>query len=286
MIASIGPFWDANETWLVLAIGLLLIAFPEAHSLVLYKLYIPAVLMLCGLILRGVSFDFRAKAVVEHKHRWDILFKLGSILTSLMQGYMLGQYVLGFDTSLPGILFCIVSALCVTAAYSFIGGAWLIMKTAGPLQQRAFVWTRCASWLCAFGILLVSVVNPLVSDNVFARWFTFPDIILLAPIPLLCVGLFIVVDRYVSHGPHQNDFGMWIPFTCAVAIFFLVFQGLGYSFYPYIVPGELTVWQAASATESLQFIFYGTVVVFPAIILYTLFSYWVFRGKTKDLRYY
>ena len=96
----------------------------------------------------------------------------------------------------------------------------------------------------------------------------------------------MVVDRYVSHGPHRNDFGMWIPFTCAVAIFCLVFQGLGYSFYPYIIPGELTVWQAASATESLQFIFYGTVVVFPVIILYTFFSYWVFRGKTKDLRYY
>ena len=168
MIASIGPFWDANETWLVLAVGLLLIAFPEAHSLVLYQLYIPAVLMLCGLILRGVSFDFRAKAVVEHKQRWDSLFKLGSILTSLMQGYMLGQYVIGFDTAIPSILFCIVSALCVTAAYSFIGAAWLIMKTTGSLQQRAFVWTRRTAWLCAFGILLVSVVNPLVSDNVLS----------------------------------------------------------------------------------------------------------------------
>jgi len=286
MIASIGPFWDANETWLVLAIGILLIAFPEAHSLIFKYLYIPVVLMLAGLILRGVSFDFRAKAIADHKGLWDRLFKCGSVLTALMQGYMLGQYVVGFSNAWPAVIFCLISALCVTAAYSFIGGAWLVMKTEGQLQQKAFRWTRVAAWLSAFGILAVSIVNPWVSPSVFAKWFAFPEFLLLAPIPIICLGLFVVVDRYLSHAPHKNEFGVWIPFASAIAIFFLAFQALGYSFYPFIVPDQLTIWQAASAPESLQFILYGTAVVFPIIMAYTVFSYWVFRGKTTELRYY
>lgn len=286
MIASIGPFWDANETWLVLAVGILLIAFPEAYNLILAKLYIPATLLLLGIILRGVAFDFRAKAVTGHRPLWDLSFKFGSILMAMSQGYMLGQYVMGFSTDASAILFSFISALCVTAAYAFIGGGWLIMKTQGDLQIYAAKITRVASWLCALGLLLVSLANPLVSENVYERWFTFPQFFVLFPIPLLCIGLFIFVDRYLSHFPHANDFASWAPFSSAIVIFFLSFQGLAYSFYPYVVPGQLTVWEAASATESLMFILYGVIFVVPCILAYTAFSYRVFWGKAHKLEYY
>ena len=286
MISSIGPFWDANETWLVLAVGLLLIAFPSAHSLVLRELYIPAAIMLGGLILRGVAFDFRAKAISTQKDTWDTLFKTGSWITALTQGYMLGMYVMGFEKTPATFAFALLSAICVTAAYAFIGGAWLVLKTEGDLQQRAARWARKAAWLSALGIVSVSVINPLIDPSIFDKWFTLPQFFVLLPIPLACFVLFIINDRYLRTVPHQSDNGCWIPFLCAAMIFFMCFQAYAYSYYPYVVPGKITIWQAASALESLRFIFAGAVIVVPAIIFYTLFSYRVFWGKTQDLHYY
>jgi len=286
MISSIGPFWDANETWLVLAVGLLLIAFPSAHSIVMRELYLPVTFLLSGLILRGVAFDFRAKAPTDNKRAWDKTFKGGSLLAALSQGYMLGMYVTGFDSSLGAYVFSILSAIGVSAAYAFIGGAWLVMKTEGELQKRAARWTRRAAWLSAVGILLVCIVNPLLDDGIFLKWFSFPQVILVLPYPLVCCGLFIISDRYLSNIPHHNDFGCWIPFVSAACIFFLCFQGLAYSFFPYVVPGQLTIWQAASAPESLMFILAGALIVVPAILGYTIFSYRVFWGKARELKYY
>ncbi|WP_086933793.1 cytochrome d ubiquinol oxidase subunit II [Agarilytica rhodophyticola] len=286
MIASIGPFWDANETWLVLAIGLLLIAFPEAHSIILKELYIPATFMLISLILRGVAFDFRAKALTMHRKHWDICFKFSSLVTALSQGYMLGRYVLGFSDAWAAIVFAIVSAFCVAAAYAFIGGAWLVMKTQGSLQIKSAYWARRSAWLAASGILLVSIINPFVSEHIYMKWFSFPQIFILFPIPLVCLSLFILSDRYLRSVPHAEDFGCWIPFVCAAIIFFLCFQALGYSFYPYVIPGQLTVAEASSAPESLMFIFYGAAVVVPCILGYTIFSYRVFWGKARSLSYY
>ncbi|RZA00534.1 MAG: cytochrome d ubiquinol oxidase subunit II, partial [Moraxellaceae bacterium] len=189
MIASIGPFWDANETWLVLGTGVLLIAFPQAHSLVLYNLYLPIAAMLIGLILRGVSFDFRAKAPEDHKAVWDNTFKAGSIIATLSQGYMLGSYVMSFEQSLPAYLFSALSAICVTAGYSFIGAAWLVFKTEGELQVRAARWARVCGWLTAIGIAAVSIVNPLISHTIFDKWFGNAMVILLLFIPVLCAVL-------------------------------------------------------------------------------------------------
>lgn len=286
MIASIGPFWDANETWLVLGIGILLIAFPEAHSLILFNLYIPVAIMLAGLILRGVAFDFRAKAPEDHKALWDMTFRVGSLLATLAQGYMLGLYVMEFEQTLATYLFAALSAICVTAAYSFIGAAWLVMKTEGELQQRAAHWARRCSWFMALGIITVSIVNPLVSQTIFNKWFGNPIALVLLTIPVFCFILFFIVDRYLKSFPYQNDFGCWIPFASAVMIFFLSFIGLAYSFFPYVVPNKLDIWQAASASESLIFILYGVAVVLPTIIFYTIFSYSVFWGKATQLKYY
>lgn len=286
MISSIGPFWDANETWLVLSVGLLLIAFPGAYGIILGHLYIPVALMLIGLILRGVSFDFRAKAAVDRKLWWDRTFKLGSLLTTLSQGHMLGQYVMGFDTSWPAQLFSLLSALGVTAAYSYIGGAWLVMKAEGELQKRAINWTRRAGRTAFIGVIVVSLVNPLITPGVYERWFTMPLAMFVLLIPTLCFLAFIGNDILLGRLPKPGDRHCYLPITLAALIFLLCFIGLAFSFFPMIVPGELDIWEAASARNSLMFILVGALLVIPVILAYTVFVYRVFHGKATDLDYY
>ena len=285
MIASIGPFWDANETWLVLGVGLMLVAFPKAHGIILSTLYFPVTLMLFGLILRGVAFDFRAKAHTKHKALWDRLFCFGSILASLTQGYMLGRYIVGFETGVGSTGFALLSAVCVTAGYAWMGSTWLIMKTEGDLQNHGIRWARMTLVLTAIGLIGVSVVNPLISDRIFERWFTYPQIFLLVPIPLMAISLMVWSYRVLRSLPRPKDEMCWFPFVAAAFVFMTSFIGLAYSFYPYVIPDQMTIWQAASASGSLKFILYGTLVVLPAILLYTAYSYRVFWGKATDLTY-
>ncbi len=286
MIASIGPFWDANETWLVLGVGILLVAFPMAHGLVLGTLYTPVALMLAGLILRGVSFDFRAKARVGHKKFWDTLFIAGSMLASTTQGYMLGKYIVGFESGLVAELFCVISAACVASAYLLMGACWLILKTIGHMQVMAIKNARSALALTALGLVLVSIVNPLASPTIYNKWFKWPEALYLLPLPLLCAILIVCLFITLRQLPKHQDRHCGRPFAMAVGIFVLAFSGLAYSFYPYIVPDTLTIWQAASAPESLRVVLLGCVVVLPAIFIYTALSYWIFRGKSTELTYY
>ena len=286
MIASIGPFWDANETWLVLAVGLMLIAFPAAHSLVLMNLYLPVVVMLIGLIMRGVAFDFRAKAAVAHKLAWDRIFKFGSLLTTLTQGYMLGAYVTGFETTPLTLAFCALSAVGVTAAYCYIGSAWLVLKTEAALQQKAIGWTRLTGRITLAGILTVSLVNLKINPSVFDRWFDFPLVMFVLLIPVVTLGAFVTNEVLLNRLPKANDRHCGVPFLLVALIFIMSFCGLAFSFFPYVVPGQLTVWEAASAPESLSFILMGALVVIPVILLYTAYSYKVFHGKATELRYH
>lgn len=285
MIYSIGPFWDANETWLVMAIGLLLIAFPKAHSIIFQALYLPTALMLAGLILRGVSFDFRTKAPSTDKQKWDYAFKFGSLLATLSQGYMLGRYITSFEDSWLSLGFSALSAICVTAGYCFIGAAWLVMKTEGDLQRKAAKWAKYTNVLMALGIVAVCLTNLLIDQQIMDKWLGGVQAILLVPITLLLGFTFISVHRYLGKVPMENDFACWLPFLAAIMLFTLCFCGLGYSFYPYIVPFKITIFEAASSRESLWFIFVGAAVVLPMIIGYTIFSYKVFWGKTTKLNY-
>lgn len=286
MISSIGPFWDANETWLVLIVGVLFIAFPTAHSMILQALYIPTLLLLLGLILRGVAFDFRAKAIVTRKPRWDMAFRAGSILATASLGYMLGMYVMGFESSGAAWSFAIVSAGGVTAAFSYIGAAWLVLKTEGELQKRAAEWGRVAGWLTGAGILLVSVVNVSIDTSISGRWIGFPQSLLLLPVPLLTAFLIFWTDRYFAGVPHADDRGSWKPLASVAGVFVLAFSGIAYSYFPYVVPKRLDIWEAAASPEPLIFILVGVVIVLPAILGYTIFSYRIFRGKATELRYY
>jgi cytochrome d ubiquinol oxidase subunit II len=285
MIASIGPFWDANETWLVLGIGILLVAFPIAHGVILTALYLPVALMLVGLILRGVAFEFRAKAPEPQRLTWNRLFFAGSLLTSLTQGWMLGAYILGFDQSLPALFFCALASLGLAAGYAFVGASWLIWKTDGALQVNAVGWARRTLVFTTFGLAAVSIATPLVSPRIFDRWFRLPEIILLAPIPLmtgiLILGLFI----FLKTAPRAHDRLSWVPIVTAAALFTLGFFGLAYSFFPYVVPDQLTLWEAAASPESLSLILIGTLFVLPVILGYSIFAHWVFRGKATELSY-
>ncbi|MGJ8682029.1 cytochrome d ubiquinol oxidase subunit II [Paraglaciecola sp.] len=286
MIASIGPFWDANETWLVLAVGLMLIAFPSGHSVILKALYIPSAIMLVGLILRGVAFDFRAKVAQVNKHRWNQIFKLGSFIASSSQGYMLGHFVMGFEFSVLAYVFACLSALGVTCAYALIGSTWLILKTSDELQLKAIEWAKITGKISFIGILAVCVVNPLINPFVFDKWTSAPFVYFAAFIPIASFALLGVGHLVLKQLPLKNDSGCWLPFLITVVVYIFCFCGLAFSFYPYVVPGKLTIWQASSAPESLRFILYGALIVIPCILAYTIFSYRVFWGKVQDLRYY
>jgi cytochrome bd ubiquinol oxidase subunit II len=289
MISSIGPFWDANETWLVLGVGILLTCFPAAHGVILQALYLPVALMLLGLILRGVAFDFRAKAQDEHKALWNAAFYAGSLLAALSQGWMLGSYILGFESTWEAHAFSGLIAVCLVAGYALLGACWLVMKTEGALQLQAVRWARGALMLTALGVAAVSLATPWVSEEIFNKWFRLPYIVLLAPIPLATALLFFITDRSLRRLPKRlqdgNTYGEWVPFASTVGIFCLAFYGLAYSLFPYLVVNRITVWQAASAPESLRIIFAGAAVVLPVIVGYTIFSYRVFRGKARALSY-
>jgi cytochrome d ubiquinol oxidase subunit II len=285
MVSSIGPFWDANETWLVLGIGVLLIAFPRAHSLVLTALYLPVAVMLIGLILRGVSFDFRVKARDDRKAMWNKLFALGSLVTAVSQGWMLGSYLTAFDGSLWSRLFALGIALTLPTAYALLGAGWLIMKTGDGLRDKAVHWARLVLWPMGLALVAISVATPLVSPGIFEKWFALPQFIGLLPIPVACAAAFFTVF-HVTGRKEVVDAGYgWLVFASTVLIFVLAFLGLAYSIYPYIVIEKLTVWQAASAHESLVFIFVGVAITLPAIIVYTAFMYRVFWGKASALSY-
>lgn len=289
MLASIGPFWDANETWLVLGIGVLLTAFPFAHGIVMGALYLPVAAMLAGLILRGVAFDFRVKAQDSHKPWWNRAFFAGSLLAALTQGYMLGLLIVGFERSLPNMLFAALIGLGLAAGYCLLGAGWLIIKSEGDLQQRALTWGWRSLWLTAAGVLAVSVATPLISQAIFDKWFAIPNLFLLAPLPVFTVILFAVaaltLRRLSQRFAQSDESGAWIPFAAGVGIFVLAFHGLAYSLFPWIVPQRMDIWQAAAAPGSLSFILVGVVIVLPLIIAYTAFAYWVFRGKATRLDY-
>jgi cytochrome d ubiquinol oxidase subunit II len=286
MIASIGPFWDANETWLVLGVGVLLIAFPLAHGIILTELYLPVSIMLAGLILRGVSFDFRAKAHLRQKSVWNYLFFFGSFLAAASQGVMVGREVIGFDSGYLGWLFALIVGLCLPTGYALLGAGWLIMKTSGELQRKAINWARKSLLLTALGVGIISIATPYFSAEIASKWFTFPNIFFLLPFPVLTLLSFILIDLNLQKMQRNQPAKIWIPFALSVGIFVLAFLGIAYSLFPYIVVDKMSIWEAASATESLWVIFLGTIVVLPTIIGYTIYSYKIFWGKTEPLTYY
>ncbi len=280
MVASIGPFWDANETWLVLGVGLLLVAFPKAQGLILNALYLPVTLMLLGLMLRGVAFDFRVKVQAQWKPLWNLAFSAGSLLASLAQGWMLGRYITGFAAGWGYQLFAALIALALCAAYLLLGAGWLLMKAEGGLQGLAQRWAKRAWPAVVLGLVLVSLATPWVSQAVRERWFQLPQLIALLPIPLV-TGLALLALRANLNSSRVLGKLCWLPFALTVLVMLMGFFGLAYSLYPYVLIERMTVWQAAAAPKSLQFILVGALLTVPVILAYTVFAYRVFWGKSS-----
>jgi cytochrome d ubiquinol oxidase subunit II len=252
--------------------------------MVLGALYLPVALMLVGLILRGVAFDFRVKAQDQWKPLWNFAFFAGSTLAAMSQGWMLGRYITGLQTGWESTLFAAVIALLLPAAYVLLGAAWLVMKSEGELQQRAVRWAKLAWPPVVLGMGLISLATPLVSQTVRERWFAMPEFIALLPIPLVTLAA-LVAARVMLNSKTVLGRLCWLPFVLVVAVFVFGAIGLAYSLFPFVVIDRLTIWEAASAPEALAVIAVGCAITVPTILGYTIFSYRVFRGKTVALRY-
>jgi cytochrome d ubiquinol oxidase subunit II len=278
---SVAPVWDGNETWLVLGGGGLLAVFPLAYGLILSALYAPITAMLLGLVLRGVAFEFRWKTE-RNRFVWDWSFTGGSLLASFAQGVMLGSLVQGiriadrayaggwFDWLTP---FTVMTGSAVTTGYALLGASWLILKTDGHLQRKAYG----LSWVLAVALLafvaVVSLWTPFLNPAYLARWMSWPAILYVAPVPILTLTAAVRLLLAI-HDRREVQ-----PFVLALALFVLCYVGLGISIYPNIVPPSVTLWDAAAPDKSLRFLLIGAAVLLPIILCYTSYSYWVFRGK-------
>jgi cytochrome d ubiquinol oxidase subunit II len=285
MVASVGPFWDANETWLVLGVGILLVAFPLAHGIILSSLYLPVATMLIALIVRGVSFEFRVKTSGWHQELWNRSFFVGSLVAALAQGYMLAGVITGFR---PGALYAVFGLLVgvgLAGGYALLGASWLVIKMEGHLHDRALVWSKIAMLVTAAGVATISLLTPFTNPAIMQKWFSMPRLLYLSPLPILTAASLGGIWFYATQLQQRRIRAEWVPFVLAVWVFVLSFLGLAYSLYPYLIPERMTIWQAAAAESSLRFVFVGACVVLPFIVGYTVFSYRVFWGKARKLTY-
>ncbi len=285
MISTIGPYWDANETWIVLGVGVLLMAFPKAHGIVLTSLYLPVALMLIGLTLRGVAFDFRVKAKTQHKETWNQLFFFGSLVASFAQGWMLGSYIMGLTSGLKSLTFAFSIALLLPCLYVMLGVGWLLVKTEGELYQKAARWGRLFVAPLGLGLFVISIATPIASTDIATKWFSLPEAIGLLPIPVTVIIAYFVTI-WILHSPRilDADYG-WIIYIALVVMCTMCALGLAYSIFPDIVIGRLDLWESAASQDALKFAFVGTVIAVPAIFAYTVFIYRIFSGKADALTY-
>jgi len=281
--ASIAPVWDGNETWLILGGGGLFAAFPLAYAVVMPAFYAPLILMLLGLVFRGVAFEFRHRSQ-RWQTLWDTGFWLGSTLAAFCQGLALGTYIQGievagrayaggwFDWLTP---FSVATGAALVCGYALLGCGWLIMKTEGVPQERAFRLAKPFFAVLVVGIIGVSIWSPFHHPSIFERWFDWPLIVPLSAVP----GLVALLAWRAWRGLERREERS--PFLCALGLFVLSFIGLGISFYPLIVPFEITIHEAAAPESSLAFMLVGASILLPIILAYTGYAYWVFRGKTN-----
>ena len=283
MLASIAPFWDGNETWLVLGGAGLLVAFPRAYSIIMPAFYLPLIIMLLALVFRGVTFEFRA--IAQHKPFWNVVFAAGSTLAGFCQGLVLGGLVQGvkiengayaggpFDWATPFGLLC---GLGVVAGYALLGACWLMLKTDGDMAARAAAKAKVLLVAVLVFMAAVSLYTPLTIPRIAQRWFTMPNLLYLAPVPIVTALVAFAQWRWIEA---RRDVA---PFLASIALFLLGYLGLVISTFPYIVPPTLTIRDAAAAPSSQLFMLIGTLILLPMILGYTALTYWLFRGKVRE----
>jgi len=285
---AIAPVWDGNETWLVLGGGGLLAAFPLAYAIILPALYAPLIAMLLGLVFRGVAFEFRWRDP-GHRKWWDAGFTTGSLLAAFMQGVTLGALLQGISVvgrSYSGAWwewlspFTVLTGASLVVGYALLGACWLIWKSEGRLRDDARRLARIATPALLVAIALVSLATPFVERQYFVRWFEYPGLLVTLPVPLLVAAAAVTLWRSLDG---RRD---WLPFVSTLLLFLLNLIGLGISIWPDVVPGRVSIWQAAAPHTSQLFMLVGALVLIPIIIGYTALSYWVFRGKVGEEGYH
>jgi cytochrome bd ubiquinol oxidase subunit II len=280
---SVAPFWDGNETWLVLGGGGLWVAFPKAFAVIMPAVYVPIILLLLALVFRGVAFEFRWVAKPDHR-TWDLSFSIGSTVAAFAQGLVLGALLQGihvengqfaggtFDFLSPFSLLC---GVAVVIGYALLGATWLMMKTEGSVEQHARrLGTPLLAGMLAC-VVIVSVWTPLAIERIQERWFSLPNFYYLSQVPLFTLLLAWSCWRGIRRGKAYQ------PFFSAIGLFLLSYVGLVISNVPYLVPPVITVWQAAAHPSSQLFMLIGTCLLLPLILGYTVFIYWTFRGKVR-----
>jgi len=284
MMNSVAPYWDGNETWLVLGGAGMMVAFPHAYATILPALYVPVIIMLLALVFRGVAFEFRWLGVASKKH-WSFAFAAGSMLAAFCQGLILGGLIQGikvedgafaggtFDWATPFAAFC---GLGVATGYGLLGATWLVMKTEGSVATRARAQAKALLLAVLAFMAVVSLWTPLAFDRVATRWFSIPNIFFLWWIPVVTALVSFAGWRSLERGRAV------VPFITAIALFLLGYLGLVVSTFPYLVPPSLTVWQAASAPATEIFMLLSTLIMLPIIVGYVIFVYWTFRGKLRE----
>jgi cytochrome d ubiquinol oxidase subunit II len=286
---SIAPIWDGNETWLVLGGLGLLAAFPLAFAIIIPAVYFPILVMLLALVFRGVAFEFRFRDA-EHKTFWDHAFNYGSGIATFAQGVVLGNFIQGFQVSGRAFSgtsfdfltpFSVLTGIALLFGYGLLGAGWLILKTQGHLQDAA----RRQGRVCLIGVLvgigIVSVWTPIMTPAIAARWFAFPNIIFLAPVPIATIATALLTWHALGSRAEV------LPFVGGIGLFILSYIGIAISLYPMIVPHHFTLWESASSDRTQVFLLVGTLVLLPVILMYTSWSYWVFRGKVRsDIGYH
>jgi len=284
MMNSIAPFWDGNETWLVLGGGGLFVAFPVAYATLMPALYLPIMLMLMGLIFRGVAFEFRFKADEKDRKLWDISFHAGSLLAAFMQGVVLGNFIQGVEVDgrnfAGGALdwangFAIVTGISLVFGYALLGATWLVMKTEDETQSWARNAAKYVLGFVAIAMAVVSIAMPFIDERISELWFSAPNIYYLMPIPMLTAIVFITLWRDLHTEAREVR-----PFLLSLGLFLLGYIGFGISLYPWIVPFEFTLWDAAAASTSQSITLIGTAIMLPIILGYTAYCYYIFRGKS------
>ena len=284
MMNSVAPFWDGNETWLVLGGAGLLVAFPLAYAVIMPGLYLPIIIMLLGLVFRGVAFEFRWAAKPSHEF-WDNAFSWGSIVATFMQGVVLGGYLQGIEVkdkafaggSLDWLApFPLFTGVALLGGYALLGATWLVMKIDGPLAEDARGWAKKLLPAVLVIMAIISLWTPLAFERIADRWFTWPNILYLSPVPIATA----ILAWACWHGLNTGREVM--PFLCAVGLFLLGFVGLAISNVPYLVPPSITIWEAAAVPQSQIFTLIGVLIMLPVILGYTVFVYWTFRGKVRE----
>ena len=288
MMNSIAPFWDGNETWLVFGGGGLFAAFPLAYSIVMPALYVPVILMLLGLIFRGVAFEFRFKAEKTRKI-WDYAFHFGSIVATLMQGMVLGAFVQGISVTGRNFsggpfdwlnAYSVMTGIALVFGYALLGATWLVMKTEDVTQTWARKSAGYVLGYVGLFLVMVSISMPMMNQEIRRLWFTLPNFFLLLPVPAITVLLFVFIWRDLHRGNEIR------PFLFSMGIFLTSYFGLGISLWPWLVPFEITFRQAAAVAESQSLLLVGTAVMLPMVLGYVAFCYYLFRGKVSHEGYY